>query len=68
MSRCLTTAAVHLFRGQQLAQQMQSQNPDLVNRLREQMGRPPTGAEDDSDSQNGSNQQPPKPGNSEVFF
>lgn len=40
--------------GQQLAQQMQQQNPELVEQLRSQMGRPPTG-------QNPSSQQPPNP-------
>lgn len=40
--------------GQQLAQQMQQQNPELVQQLRSQMGRPPN-------DQNPSNQQPPKP-------
>ena len=42
------------FRGQQLAQQMQQQNPELVEQLRSQMGRPPTG-------ENPSSQQPPNP-------
>lgn len=40
--------------GQQLAQQMQQQNPELVQQLRQQMGRPPTG-------QDPSSQQPPNP-------
>lgn len=52
-----------LFRGQQLAQQMQTANPELVSQLREQMGRPgsnPPGENDGSDPSG--EQQPPKPG------
>ncbi|WAR23328.1 SGTB-like protein, partial [Mya arenaria] len=45
--------------GQQLAQQMQSQNPELVNQLREQMGRPPNPPGNDQDPNN--DQQPPPP-------
>lgn len=46
---------------------MQSQNPELVNQLREQMGRPPNapGSDDqDSDQQ----PPPPKPGTSSAEF
>lgn len=48
---------VYIFcRGQQLAQQMQEQNPELVNQLRSQMGRPPTNSDDNQE------QPPPGPG------
>ncbi|XP_053395702.1 small glutamine-rich tetratricopeptide repeat-containing protein alpha-like [Mercenaria mercenaria] len=43
-------------RGQQLAQQMQQQNPELVNQLRSQMGRPPNPDDPNPD------QPPPGPG------
>lgn len=46
--------------GQQLAQQMQQQNPELVSQLRTQMGRPPNPGEPGSDNPD---QPPPGPGN-----
>ena len=57
--REFTYVIVYYLRGQQLAQQMQSQNPDLVSQLREQMGRPPTEGQDGEGALPDPNQQPP---------